>query len=147
MTSQTNEQALESSIEKHLAGTCLEELKEKGLLHALEERKELYRAGNGFYIGYPEDYNAKYAIDEERFWHFLNTTQEQELAKLQKQSDWKLKILERLDRMIRKYGILRLLRKGLEVDDAYFTLFYQLPLASSSDTVKKNFESNEFSVT
>src|SRR3954469_26004935 len=147
MTSATNEQALESSIEKHLTGTCLQELKEKGLLHKLQERKEIYRAGNGFYIGYPEDYNAKYAIDEERFWGFLETTQEKELAKLQKQADWKLKILERLDRMIKKYGILRLLRKGLEVDDAHFTLLYVLPLASSSEVIKKNFESNEFSVT
>src|SRR3954464_5022270 len=112
MNSATNEQALESAIEKYLTGTCLEELKEKGLLHKLQERKELYRAGNGFYIGYSEDYYAKYAIDEERFSHFLETTQGNELAKLQKQPDWKLKMLERLDRMIKKYGILRLLRKG-----------------------------------
>ncbi len=40
-----------------------------------------------------------------------------------------------------------LLKKGLEIDDAHFTLFYVLPLASSSEAVKKNFESNQFSVT
>ena len=89
----------------------------------------------------------RYAIDEYRFWDFLQTTQKEELAKLQKQSDWKLKILERLDRMIKKYGIIKMFRKGLDVDDAHFTLLYPLPLASSSDTVKKNFESNQFSVT
>lgn len=142
-----NEQALEASIEKRLTGTCLEELKDTGALNTLQERQELYRAGNGFYIGLPEDYNAKFAIDEYRFWHFLETTQKEELAKLQTQSDWKLKIVERLDRMIKKYGVLKLLRKGLEVNDAYFVLLYQLPLASSSETVKKAFESNEFSVT
>jgi len=49
--------------------------------------------------------------------------------------------------MIKKYGILRLLRKGLEVDDAHFTLLYVLPMASSSESVKKNFENNQFSVT
>lgn len=146
-TSQTNEQALEASIERRLTGTCLEELKEDGRLNVLYERNEIYRAGNGFYIGLPEDFNTKYAIDENRFWHFLETTQKEELAKLQKQSDWKLKILERLDRMIKKYGVLKLLRKKLEVDDANFTLLFVLPLASSSDTVKKNFESNKFSVT
>ncbi|WP_227990712.1 hypothetical protein [Flavisolibacter ginsenosidimutans] len=101
--------------------------------------QEAYRAGNGYYIGLAEDYNAKYAIDEIRFWHFLETTQAEELAKLQKQNDWKLKILERLDRMIKKHGVLRLLRKGLEVDDAHFILLYQLPLASSSEAVKKAF--------
>jgi type I restriction enzyme R subunit len=148
MVSKTNEQALESTLEKRLTGTCLEELKEQNItLHTVNERAELYRAGNGYYIGLPEDFNAKYAIDEVRFWNFLQTTQKEELAKLQKQSDWKLKVLERLDRMIKKYGILRLFRKGLDVDDAHFTLLYPLPLASSSGIVKANFESNQFSST
>jgi type I restriction enzyme R subunit len=148
MPSKTNEQALEATIEKRLTGTCLEELKVQNVvLNTVNERAELYRAGNGYYIGLPEDFNAKYAIDELRFWDFLQTTQKDELAKLQKQSDWKLKILDRLDRMIKKYGILRLFRKGLDVDDAHFTLLYPLPLASSSETVKMNFESNQFSST
>lgn len=143
MPSQTNEAALESAIEKKLTGNCLEDLKQEG---NIQDRRELYRSGNGYYIGYANDFNAKYAIDEVRFWHFLETTQPQELAKLQKQSDWKLKILERLDRLVKKYGILRLLRKGLEIDDAHFTLLYVLPLASSSAAAKANFENNEFSV-
>ena len=147
MQSQTNEAALESAIEKKLTGSCLEELKAVGTtVDSVNERSELYRSGNGYYIGSASDFNAKYAIDEVRFWHFLETTQAEELAKIQKQSDWKLKILERLDRLVKKYGILRLLRKGLEVDDAHFTLLYVLPLASSSAAAKANFENNEFSV-
>ena len=144
MPSQTNEQALEASIEKKLSGSCLEELKQQG---DVQERAEVYRSGNGYYMGYANDFNTKYAIDEVRFWHFLATTQAEELAKIQKQNDWKLKILDRLDRMIKKYGVVKLLRKGLDVDDAHFTLFYVLPLASSSQSVKDNFEHNEFSVT
>ena len=144
MPTQTNEQALEASIEKKLTGSCLEELKQQG---DVQERTEVYRSGNGYYMGYANDFNTKYAIDEVRFWHFLATTQAEELAKIQKQNDWKLKILDRLDRMIKKYGVVKLLRKGLDVDDAHFTLFYVLPLASSSQSVKDNFENNEFSVT
>lgn len=144
MPSQTNEQALEAAIEKRLTGFCLEDLKWQSLT---VENANAYRSGNQYYIGTNGDYNAKHAIDEVRFWHFLETTQAEELAKLQKQNDWKLKILDRLDRMIKKYGVLRLLRKGLEVDDAHFTLFYVLPLASSSQSVKDNFDKNEFSVT
>ena len=147
MPSQTNEAALEAAIEKHLTGTCLEELGQNIGLQAVNEKTALYRAGNGYYMGVPEDFNAKFAIDELRFWDFLQATQKDELAKLQKQGDWQLKILERLDRMIRKYGILRVFRKGLAVDDAHFTLLYPLPLASSSDAVKANFESNQFSAT
>jgi type I restriction enzyme R subunit len=142
----TNEQALEAAIEKRLTGTSLEELRKKTDPANTEEQQELYRTGNGYYVGFPQDFNARYAIDEARFWHFLETTQKDELAKLQKQSDWKLRIIERLDRMIKKYGVLRLLRKGLDVDDAHFTLLYVLPLVSSSDGVKQKFESNEFSV-
>lgn len=147
MPSQTNEQALEATIEKKLTGTCLEELAELGGEGNVAERAELYRAGNGYYLGMPEHFNVKYAIDEHRFWHFLETTQKEEIAKLKKQSDWKLKVLDRMDRMIKKYGVLRILRKGLEVDDAQFTMLYQLPMASSSQTVIDNFGSNEFSVT
>lgn len=145
MVSQTNEQALEAALEKALTGKCLEELGNG--LNVVAEPQEIYRGGNGFYIGTANDYNAQYAIDELRFWHFLESTQKDELYKLKRTADWKLKIVERLDRMIKKYGLLRLLRKGLEVEDAHFTLLYQVPMASSSQAVKDNFEKNEFSVT
>ncbi|RZK13233.1 MAG: type I restriction endonuclease subunit R [Flavobacterium sp.] len=148
MPSQTNEQALESIIEKRLSGTCLEELKAQQVpLNTVGEREALYRSGNGYYVGLPEDFNARLAIDEFRLFDFLQTTQNEELAKLQKQADWKLKILERIDRTVKKYGIIQLFRRGLDVDDAHFTLLYPLPLASSSDSVNNNFESNQFSVT
>ena len=148
MQTKTNEQALEAAIEKILTGTCLEELKELGVSsNGVSEPSELYNKGKGYHIGSPNDFNKQFAIDEQFFWQFLESTQKEELEKLQKQSDWKLKILNRFDRMMKKYGVLHLLRKGLEVDDAHFTLFYQLPLASSSQKVKDNFESNRFSVT
>ncbi len=152
-TSKTNEQALEAAIEKALTGTCLEEIlalskvEGKAAGNAIAEPQNLYRSGNGYFIGKADDFNAKYAIDEIRFWHFLENTQKEELEKIQRSADWKLKILERYDRMVKKYGLLRLLRKGLDVEDAHFTLLYQLPLASSSKAVQENFEKNEFSVT
>src|SRR5690554_2229751 len=148
MHSQTNEQALEAAIEKALTGTCLEDMKKQGQsIDAVNEQAALYRTGKGYYIGQPSNFNAQFAIDEQFFWDFLETTQKEELEKLQKQSDWKLKILNRYDRMIKKYGVLHLLKKGLQVDDANFTLFYQLPLASSSKKVKQNFQQNRFSET
>ncbi|RXJ51507.1 type I restriction endonuclease subunit R [Gelidibacter gilvus] len=148
MHSQTNEQALESTIEKQLTGTTLETLKAEGLtVDGVNESGEMYRAGNGYFIGQPHHFNAQFALDENFFWQFLEATQKEELEKIQRQSDWKLKILNRYDRMVKKYGILHLLKKGLDVDDAHFTLFYVLPLASSSKAVKENFEQNRFSVT
>jgi type I restriction enzyme, R subunit len=142
MSSQTNEQALESSIEKFLTGTCQEELKQ-----AVSEPTPTYGNNKLFYIGSNSDFNKEYAIDEKRFWSFLESTQEDELNKLKRESNYKLKVIQRLDKMIKKYGILKILKKGLDVDDAHFTLFYIAPLASSGDEIKKRFESNQFSIT
>jgi type I restriction enzyme R subunit len=145
MPSKTNEQSLEAAIEKALTGTCQEERSAQP--GTIQETGAPYRAGNGFYPGSAADFNPQYALDERRFWHFLETTQPEELEKLQRAPDWQLKIMTRLDRMVKKYGLLRILKKGLAVEDAHLTLLYQLPLASSSQTVKERFEQNEFSVT
>ena len=144
MLSQTNEQALEAAIEKALTGTCLEELKPE--VNVVREAPAPY-GGKGFHIGFADNFNAKYAIDETRFWDFLESSQKEELEKIKRVFDWKLKILERFDRMAKKYGVLRLLRKGLEVEDAHFSLLYPLPLASSSQRIKDDFAANQFSVT
>ena len=143
-TSKTNEQALESAIEKSLTGSCLEDSHDANA--SVQEPRGEYHSGSGYFIGESHDFDAKYAIDKYRFWHFLEESQKEELEKVQRSPDWKLKIMERYDRMVKKYGLLRLLRKGLEVEDAHFTLLYQAPMASSSQTVKDNFEKNEFSV-
>lgn len=143
MLSSTNEQALEAAIEKRLTGTNREE-RAKSLA---EDHPTYYH--NGFSTGSPQDFNAHYALDERQFWGFLNATQSTELAKLQKNSphDWQKKILERYDRLIKKYGILQLLKKGLSVDDAHLLLFYPAPLASSSEAVQQRFAANRFSCT
>ena len=142
MPSQTNELALETAIEKALCGISTEDIK-NGMV---SEPNEPY-SSNGYSNGHPADFNAKYALDEVRFWDFLEMTQKDELEKLKRQSDWKIKVLDRFDKLVKKYGILRLLRKGLAVDDAHFTLFYVAPLQNSSQSIKDNFESNQFSVT
>jgi type I restriction enzyme R subunit len=143
MVSQTNEQALEASIEKQLTGTCLEAQK------AIAEGSEVpFSHNHGYQLGLPQDFNARYAIDSKQFWAFLEKTQHEELEKLQKSgADWQLKVLERFDRLIKKYGLLHLLKKGLSVDDAHLNLMYPAPLASSSDKVKQNFAGNIFSST
>ncbi|NLY03619.1 MAG: type I restriction endonuclease subunit R [Campylobacter sp.] len=122
MASQTNEEALESCIENSL----------------LEQ---------GFIKGENRDFNKEYAIDERIFWEFLEATQEDELKKLKRDPQYRLKITQRLDKMIKKYGILRILKKGVDVDDAHFKFFFIAPLASSGELVRKKFASNIFSVT
>ncbi|PUB88013.1 MAG: DEAD/DEAH box helicase [gamma proteobacterium symbiont of Ctena orbiculata] len=140
MVSQTNEQALEAAIEKSLAGISSEEFKA-----GMEPTDQ----GAGYEIGAPTDFNMQYAIDDRFFWAFLEKTQDEELDKIKRNNpnDWQRKLLERFDRLIKKHGILHLLKKGLSVDDAHFNLMYPAPLASSSEKVKQNFEDNIFSCT
>ena len=148
MTSSYNEQALEALIEKRLAGICLEELSALGkdIIMANDER-DTYFGGHGYYLGSPQDFDKRYALDTRRFWDFLEETQNKELEKLKPYSDWRLKVLERFDRTVKKYGVLRVLKKGLDVDNAHLTLFYEAPSASSSQAIHDRFEQNQFSVT
>ena len=114
MVSQTNEQALEAAIEKQLTGTCLEEL------NTVADGKVPFSSHHGYTLGYPQDFNARYALDNKQFWAFLEATQKDELEKLQKTgADWQRKVLERYDRLVKKYGLLYLLKKGLSVDNAH----------------------------
>lgn len=138
MVSNTKEIALEQAIQKHLAGWTSEEL--AGQSQLSDPTK--YR------IGDPSDFDPQNAIDTKLFWEFLESTQGKELAKLKTRnpSDWERKILERFDRLIKKHGVLHLLKKGLQVDDAFFALMYPAPLASSSAKVHDNFAANIFSV-
>jgi len=149
MVSQTNEQALEAAIEKRLTGLCLEELKASGAnSDEFREADVPFGEHHGYKLGLSCDFNARYAIDEKQFWGFLEQTQSDELEKLQRGgSDWQRKVLERFDRMIKKYGLVHLLKKGLSVDDAHLHLMYPAPLASSSETVNQHFSANIFSST
>jgi len=145
MVSNTKEQALEAAIEQALTGQCLEILG-----NGIGEGAAIYaKPHHGFVLGQACDFDKQYAIDKRLFWQFLETTQAMELAKLQQHHphDWQRKVLERFDRIIKKQGVLHLLKKGLSVDDAHLTLMYPAPLASSSTTVSQDFAANLFSCT
>ncbi|HEY9634854.1 MAG TPA: DEAD/DEAH box helicase family protein [Coleofasciculaceae cyanobacterium] len=123
MVSQTNEQALENCIETSLI------------------KRSRYEKGNS------ADFDREFAIDREKFWQFLETTQPEELEKLKDRPNWQRLILERLDRKIKKDGILSVLKKGLAIDAAHLTLLYSLPYNDANPKVLENFERNLFSVT
>lgn len=112
MFSKTDEEAFESSIEKYL----------------LEE--------NGYIKGYSKDFNKEYAIDEVGLFDFLEITQKYELDKPKRDIDYKQKIVFQLSKMISKYSVLKILKKGLSVADANFILFYPAPIASSGNETR-----------
>ncbi|MGK0476320.1 MAG: type I restriction enzyme R subunit, partial [Oleispira sp.] len=143
MVSQTNEQALEAAIETALVGSCLEERKNQVKEVIPDYGNKYYQPGN------PIDFNKQYALDERFFWSFLEKTQEDELEKIKRNNpnDWQRKIYERFDRLIKKHGVLKLLKSGLDVDDAHFNLLYPAPVGSCSEIITRNFNANIFSCT
>ncbi len=143
MQSQTDERAFEEAIEKALTGTSIEEQK-RGVV---AEEIEPYGGNKRFYLGDYRDFDKEFAIDTKRFWHFLESTQAHELKKFEREPNYRRIIIERMHRVLKKYGLLYLLKKGLSVNNAKFILFYPQPNGSSAKSVRDNFRKNEFSVT
>ncbi|MEW8086488.1 MAG: DEAD/DEAH box helicase family protein [Candidatus Thiodiazotropha endolucinida] len=151
MVSQTNEKALEALMEKALSGISREALQEQvgntdavALAQASQYRTEL---GHGYQLGWSSDFDREFAIDKDKFWGFLNATQADELAKLKDQPNWQRLVLEHLNKRIKKHGILKVLKNGLSINDAHFTLLYSAPYNDINPEVAENFERNVFSVT
>lgn len=145
MVTQTNEQALEACIEKALTGTCREDLKveSQGIVEAFDQ----YRSGHKYWLGESGDFDPEFAIDRRYFWKFLEETQAEELKKVKDQPNWQRLVLERLSRKIQKEGILKVLKSGLRINDAHFTLLYSQPYNDINPEVAARFEQNIFSVT
>ena len=137
MVSNTKEIALEQAIERYLAGA------------SSEERNAGTTPTGPYRIGNPSDFDATHALDTALFWEFLETTQGKQLEKLKTRnpSDWRAKILGQFDKLVKRHGILHILKKGLAVDDAVLTCMYPAPLASSAQKVSDNFAANIWSVT
>ncbi|PTW36102.1 type I restriction endonuclease subunit R [Rhodovulum kholense] len=136
--SNTKEIALEQAIERRLCGAISEEL-----------AAGVAAETGPFRIGQPSDFDAPLALDRAKFWEFLETTQSRDLDKLKQHNpaDWQAKITGQLDKLIKSKGLLHVLKKGLPVDNAHFTLMYPAPLASSAQKVHDNFAANIWSVT
>jgi type I restriction enzyme R subunit len=143
MSTDTTEKGLEACIERYLTGGVSGAPVKEGVM---QEQPKDY-GSKGYLRGKSTDFNSEFAIDEGKFWQFLESTQAAELAKLHYKPDWKRQILERLHRKLKKDGILAVLKKGLDVDNAHFDLLYRLPYNDLNPDVTAKFESNVFSVT
>lgn len=137
-TSNTKEIALEQAIERYLTGGARED-------------KEIREpsANHPYIMGEPGDFDATLALDNRLFWQFLESSQADILNKFKDRNpaDWQAKILGQYDKLVKRKGLLHVLKKGLSVDDAHFTLLYPVPLASSAPRVAEQFAQNIWSVT
>jgi len=125
MKTDTTEKGLETHITQHLC-----------LVNAFEERHHA-------------NYNRTECFDEEVLFNFLEATQPKEVAKLQiiHGSNYKSKVLYRLNTQIKLLGIIDVLRKGITDNNIKLKLFFDKPVSSLNEKDLELFNQNIFSVT
>ncbi|MDO4948784.1 MAG: DEAD/DEAH box helicase family protein [Bacteroidales bacterium] len=145
IVSKTNEQAFEALIEKALVGSTIEErnIPKANWAKAADAQTP---TAEQYYWGIPSDFNKKVALDQRRLWSFLHATQQEELDKYVGK-DLKADIEKQIDADVKTFGVIQLLRKGVEVNNVKLTLFYPKPSAADSGQSKKDYANNQFSVT
>ena len=140
--SDTKEQAFEYLIEKALVGSTVEERKASD-----NDDIEAQNPGpNQYYWGRPKDMPSKLAIDERRLWSFLESTQRDVLDEY-RGKDLKSSVERQIFKDIATFGIIKLIREGVEVDNIKLKLFYPKPTPSDSETSREKYAKNQFSIT
>ncbi len=140
--SKTNEQAFEALIEKALIGSCIEERQE-------QEQTDIDAqspAPEGYYWGSPKDFDKKLALDLRWLWSFLEATQGDVLSSYRGR-DLKTDLPKQLSKAIETFGIIDVLRKGVDIDNIHITLFYPKPAPSDSAKSHEKYQQNQFSLT
>lgn len=140
--SKTNEQAFEALIEKALVGSTQEERTANGQndVEAQSPKAQQY------YWGLPKDMDKKLAIDLRRLWAFLESTQN-DVLKEYKGKDLKTELPKRISKDIETFGVIKVLREGVDVDNIHLSLFYPKPSAADSEASKLKYTQNQFSLT
>lgn len=141
-TSKTDEQAFEALIEKALVGNTIEERKVANQTNVDAQ----IPSASQYYWGKPSDFDKKSAIDQRRLWSFLESTQQAVLDKYVGK-DLKASVEKQIDADIRTFGIIQVLRKGIDLNNIHLSLFYPKPSAADSEQSKKEYACNQFSVT
>ena len=140
--SQTNEQAFEYLIEKALVGSTVEERKAAGI----EDIDTQNPGADQYYWGRPKDMPSKLAIDQRRLWSFLASSQGSALAEY-RGKDLKASVERQIFNDINTFGVVKLIREGVDVENIHLTLFYPKPSPSDSQASHAKYAKNQFSVT
>ena len=140
--SKTNEQAFEALIEKALVGSTREEREDNGQTDVEAQSPNAQQ----YYWGLPKDMDKKLAIDLRRLWAFLESTQQNVLDEY-KGKDLKTELPKRISKDIETFGVIKVLREGVDVDNIHLSLFYPKPSAADSETSKLKYAQNQFSLT
>lgn len=140
--SPTDERAFEKLIENALVGSTREEREANGDTDVDTQHPDSLH----YYWGQPKDMNSKLAIDLRRLWSFLKATQQDELDRCVNK-DNETQIPLRINKAISTYGIIKVLREGVDFENIHLTLFYPKPSPADSDASHEKYAQNQFSLT
>lgn len=120
-TSETNEKSLENLIESHLLSEPI-----------------------GYQKAYPTNYDRDLCLDPKQVLAFIEATQPEAYATLQKRGVEKF--LKRLSEQIKQRGVIDVLRKGVKDLDLTIQLYYKRPASNLNQKVSRNYQANVFGV-
>lgn len=128
MTTDTTEKGLEALISDYLCNTA---------------------SGNHFVLRHHSNYNRIDCVDEDVLFDFLEATQEREVRKLQAihGSNYRSKVLYRLNNQIKAIGIIEVLRKGITDNNVKLKLFFDEPVSNLNQKDLALYNQNVFTVT
>lgn len=113
---------------------------------AFEEAIEHDLLGLGYIKGEAGDFDKALAINTKMLFSFLEATQAKELARL-KGYDWKKRVLDKIQRLIKLQGTLYVLRHPLIVDNIEIVLFYPKPQEGGSTRESELYRANVWGIT
>lgn len=117
--SDIKEEAFEALIEKALVGSTKEEREKQGITK--EDVDSQHPDSNQYYWGVPSDFKFKtgedWAIDTRRLMSFLHATQQEILDSYKGRNTLVFAIAERITKTIETFGVINVLREGIDVDN------------------------------
>lgn len=104
--------------------------------------------GEGYLLGFPQDYDREYAVDLRHLREFLAATQPEILAALDLENDSPTRrgFLARLQGEVTKRGVIDVLRKGIKHGPHSIDLFFGTPSPDNPKAVER-YKANRFSIT
>lgn len=97
--------------------------------------------------GFNSDYNINYAVDEDKLFTFLQTTQAKEYDKVCGKVDFKSKFIKYLREQIASYGLLSIFRETVKFNGAHFKMFIAKPHNNLNPYELTKYNNNIVSVT
>ncbi len=97
--------------------------------------------------GFNNSYDINYAIDVDKLFTFLETTQPKEYNKVANSANFKSKFVKKLREQINQYGLLKILREKYKYNGAHFDLFIKKPHNTLNLDEVEKYKNNIVSVT